>query len=384
MSVTATDRIVTYKFRAYPTRQQSEALTAQLAEACRLYNAALQERRDAWRMRRESVGLNSQRRQLKDIRAAGDIGIPSYKIAEDVLYRVEHAFRAFFRRVKAGQRAGYPRFRSRDRYDSLASRNSGKALILHGESLRVSGIDGLIKVRVHRPLMGVQPIVAIKREGRRWFVLVTCRGLIESLPASRASVGLDVGLTSFVAASDGATVKAPALLRRSERELRRAQRKLGRAKLRSRRRSVCRARVSELHRRVVARRRDFAHKLSRSIVDRYGLIAVERLNIAGMARSPLFAKSIHDAGWRVFLNQLAYKAAWAGRAFVEVEAAGTSQTCVCGASVPKTLSVRWHECSACGLSAPRDVVSAMVIEARGRRVQALSGPIGSLACGGAQ
>ncbi len=127
------------------------------------------------------------------------------------------------------------------------------------------------------------------------------------------------------------------------------------------------------------RRADFTHKLSRQIVNAHGRIAVEKLNIKGLARGR-FAKSIHDAGWRLFLDQLRYKAANAGREFVEVNASGTSQTCPCGVVVAKTLKDRWHSCPDCGLSGPRDVISAMVIEMRGRRMQTPTGPIGAVVC----
>lgn len=132
-----------------------------------------------------------------------------------------------------------------------------------------------------------------------------------------------------------------------------------------------------VHQRIRNQRTDFHHKVSRAIVNRYAAIAVENLNVGGLARSGL-AKSIHDAGWGDFLKKLAYKAAWAGRRYAEVNARGTSQTCLCGASVPKTLSDRHHDCPACGLSAPRDHVSAQLILRLGRSQWAPSLPTGEV------
>jgi putative transposase len=120
--------------------------------------------------------------------------------------------------------------------------------------------------------------------------------------------------------------------------------------------------------RVRQQRADVQHKLARRLVDRYGFIAVEALNIKGLAGGML-AKSVHDASWAAFIAKLAYKAASAGRVLVKVDPRGTSQTCPCGAHTPKTLSQRWHQCAACGLSAARDHVSAQLVLSRGLRDQ---------------
>jgi putative transposase len=363
----------------YPTRPQAAALDVQLREAARLYNAAIEERRGAWRIERKRISFYDQDRQLKDIRAAGDLAIPSFGIARDVLRRVDRAFDGFFRRLKTGAKAGYPRFRSPARYDSL-SVAYGKGMFLRGDRLHLLGI-GPIRFTAHRAVPRAVKTIAVKREGDKWFVIVTAKTVTIPMPPTASSVGIDMGLTSFVALSDGTSVEAPRHYRQAERKLRRAQRHLARCQRGSRRRKNAVARVRAAHVAVRNRRADFTHKLSRQIVNQHGRIAVEQLNIKGLARTRL-AKSIHDAGWRLFLNQLSYKAASAGRTYVEVNAAGTSQTCLCGASVPKRLHDRWHTCPACGLSAPRDVVSAQVIEARGRRVQTSTAPVGAVVCGG--
>lgn len=371
------DQILAYKFRAYPNAAQRRALEGQLSEACRLYNAALQERRDAWTMCRKRVSLRDQDRQLKHIRADGDIGISSFGSARDVLIRVEMAFEGFFRRVRVGQKPGFPRFKSRARYDSLSApiRNG---MFLRGDRLHILGV-GPVRFTFHRPIVGDVTNALVKRDGRKWFVVLTAQAPSSAMPSNASSIGLDVGLASFVASSDSTTVVAPKHLRSAQAQLHRAQRHLARCRRNSRRRKHAIERVRSIHVAVRNRRADFTHKLSRQIVNAHGRIAVEKLNIKGMARGH-FAKSIHDAGWRLFLNQLRYKAASAGREFVEVNAAGTSQTCLCGVVVAKTLKDRWHSCPDCGLSGPRDVVSAMVIEARGRRVQTRTGPLGAVVC----
>jgi len=170
-----------------------------------------------------------------------------------------------------------------------------------------------------------------------------------------------VGLNSFVALSDGREVPNPRYYRAAEARFRCAQRKVARrTNKRSNRRRKAVRELQRAHSRVTNQRRDFHHKLSHQLVNSYGLIAVEDLNVKGLAGGML-AKSVHDAGWNSFLQMLSYKAECAGRKLVKVNPRGTSQTCTCGARVPKTLANRWHACPACGLSAGRDVVSAQVI-----------------------
>lgn len=369
-----------YKFRLYPTDAQQAKLQAQLAEAARLYNAALQERRDAWNVARRSVSFYDQQNQLKEIRANGDLAIPSFMVAQDVLMRVNRAFEGFFRRAKQGGRPGYPRFRSAARYDSLGTGRSGNGMYLRGDRVHIQGV-GPVRFVQHRCIAGKAKTITIKREGSHWYVMVVVDCAPVALAATDSSIGVDVGLECFAALSDGSSVRAPQYLRKAEAKIRRAQRHLARCRRGSNRRKLAIARVQSAHVQVRNRRADFTHKLSRQIVDQHDHISVEKLNIRGLARTRM-AKSIHDAGWRLFLGQLAYKAESAGRMFVEVNAAGTSQTCVCGASAPKRLRDRWHECSSCGLSAPRDVVSAQVIQQRGRRLQASTGPRGAVVCGG--
>src|SRR6187455_2212107 len=187
----------TFKFRAYPNRVQSEALDAQLGEACRLYNGALDERRSAWKMRRTSISYYDQANQLKAIRADGSLDLANFSACQDVLRRVDKAFKAFFSRVKAGRKAGFPRFRSRRRYDSLTfpAYGDGCRLREHGR-LYLQGI-GELKVKLHRPVAGTVKTVSVKRQAGNWYALFSCEVEAVPLPASDEAVGIDVGLTTF-------------------------------------------------------------------------------------------------------------------------------------------------------------------------------------------
>jgi putative transposase len=294
----------TFKYRVYPTPTQAETLHDQLNEACRLYNAALDERRSAWRMQRVSLSYVDQSNQLKEIRAAGDVGVANFSACQDVLRRVDKTFAAFFRRAKAGDRAlGYPRFRSRSRYDSLTYPSLGD-----GCSLRPSGRlylqrVGELKLKWHRALPADARIktVTAKREVGRWYVCFSLEMTEpEPLPVSEEAVGIDVGLTTFAVLSNGVEVANPRHFRAAERRLRLAQRKQARRKKHSRRRQKARQELARVHAHVANRRRDFHHKTARTLVNRYGLIGVEDLNVNGLASSML-AKSVHDAGWSQFL-----------------------------------------------------------------------------------
>jgi putative transposase len=352
-------RCRTLRYRLYPKRQQAQALDIQVDEACGLYNAALDERRSPWRTNHTTIRYLDQARQLKAIRAAGDLGVANFSACQEVLRRVDKTFAAFFRRLKTGGKAGYPRFRSRSRYDSLTwpSWGDGCAVRPNGR-LYLQGV-GELKVKWHRPLAGTVKTVTAKREAGRWFVCFSVEvPEPDPLPASDKAVGLDVGLTTFAVLSDGSEVANPRHFRSAERHLRLAQRKLARRQKRSRRRQKARAELARAHQHVGNQRRDFHHRTAHALVERFGRIAVEDLNVKGLARSML-AKSVHDVGWGQFLSILAAKAEEAGRRFVRVNPAGTTQCCSdCGAHVPKTLAEREHRCTACGLVVGRDLNAA--------------------------
>ena len=359
----------TFKFRLHPTKAQASSLDGQLDEARRLYNAALQERRDAYRTAGKSLSYYDQANQLKAIRAEGSLELANFSAAQDVLRRVDKTFQAFFARAKRGERAGFPRFKSRDRFDSFTLPSYGDGVRLLGTGkLRVQGV-GQIKVKLHRPVEGRIKTVTLKREMGRWYVCFSVECEPEPLPESMEEVGIDVGLAVFGTLSDGTEIENPRYDVKADRRLRAAQRKVSRRRRRSKRRGKAVRELQRAHAHVRRQRADFQHKVARRVVGRYGLIAVEDLNVKGLAGGML-AKSVHDVGWSAFIEKLAYKAEGAGRMLVKVDPKGTSQTCLCGAHVPKTLSQRWHECGECGLSLARDHVSALLILRLGRGLQA--------------
>lgn len=331
----------------------------QLVRCAELYNAALEERREAWRLQRKSINYFDQTKQITLIkRDRPEYATIGSGVLENCLKRLDLAFRAFYRRVKHGEKAGYPRFKSSRRYDSLTFRR-GSGWRLDGRHLAMQGI-GTVKLFLSRPVEGTIKTVTLKRDGcGDWWVVFVCEGVpAKPLPATGEKVGIDLGLSHYAALSDGKLIENPRPLRAAEHGVRHAQRRVAK-KARggaNRRKAVrCLARRS---RHVQNVRRDFHWKLARAIVQQFDFIAVEDLNVKGLAGT-MFAKSVHDAAWSDFLHALATKAEDAARDLVRVDPRGTSQACSeCGCVVRKTLSDRVHSCRECGCVLDRDVNAA--------------------------
>jgi putative transposase len=356
--------IRTFRYPLHPTRAQEATLCMWLEACCDLYNGALQERRDAWRKQRRSICYEEQTRSLTELRAAD----PSWstvpvEAARSALRRVDRAFKAFFRRCKAGHVPGFPRFRSRRLYDSFGIQ---KPVRIDGNIVYLPKI-GPIRFNLYRPLRGKILDVVVQRDGNLWFVCFQC-DLGEAPPKGAVlhAVGVDVGLSSLATLSTGEIIENPRCYREAEAVLRRRQQALARKQKGSlsRRRAV--SLVRKAHARAKNQRLDYARKVACDLASRFDLIAFEDLNIRGLAMTPM-AKSIHDAGWRILLRAIVCKAESAGKHAVAVDPRGTSQECsACGVKVQKDLSVRIHRC-ACGLVLDRDHNAALNILARGRR-----------------
>lgn len=352
-----------FRFKARLSPSAIRKAEAGLAALCDLHNAAIQERRDHWKAGLR-VGFYSQSKQLKEIRRdRSDLGALPFDVAECALKRVHLAFEAFFRRVKAGEVPGYPRFQGRGRYDSMTFRQWGWKR--DGRRLTLSGI-GTVKLFLSRPIEGRVKTVTIRRDlCGDWWVCFACDQVpAKLLPTTGHVVGVDLGLATFAALSSGETVANPRHLRTREAALKRAQRVVARRERGGTNRRKAVRLLAKRHRRLENARRDFHWKTARSLVQRFDTIAVEDLNVSGLARSTL-AKSVHDAGWGGFLHALAVKAEEAGRIIVAVDPRGTSQVCSgCGVEVRKSLAMRVHDCPSCGLTLDRDVNAARNILAR--------------------
>ena len=361
-----------YKFRIFPTKSQETKLEVTLRLCRELYNAALQERRDAYRMVGKSLNYYDQANQLPEIKEERtDLKEVYSQVLQDVLKRVDKAFGGFFSRAKLGKKAGFPRFQGRDRYDSFTYPQGGWSITASGpigqnNSLTVSKI-GTIRINLHREVLGKVKTCTIRRDGLNWFVCISVEYEFEQPAHEGPVIGIDVGLENFANLSNGEQVANPRLFRKSEKHLAKVQRKLARLRHLPRRdpgKIIAKRSVTRAFRKVRNQRLDFSHKLSHKLVSTYSLIAVEDLNIKGLA-SGMLAKSVNDAGWSLFLNLLSYKAENAGSKLIKVDPRYTSQTCPdCGNIRKKELSERWHSCD-CGSSMHRDIAAALVILSRG-------------------
>lgn len=365
-----------FRYRLYPTKRQQTALGEMLADHCDLYNAALQERRDAYRTRGKTVRYTEQSAQLKAIRAEDPQQARwSFTSQQQTLRRLDTAFTAFFARIKRGDTPGYPRFRSKRRFDTVTfiEGDGGKWIEDQGR-VRLQGV-GHVKVKVHRPLRGVVKQFSITRQGKRWFVNVICADVPQQVrPLTGAIVGLDRGITHLFADSDGGFTANPRHLQQSTARLAAAQQELARKKRGSNRRRKTVQRVAALHRKVADSRRDYLHKASRRLVDTYDLIVLEDLRIQNMTRSARgtidapgrnvaakagLNRSINDAGWGVLQDLLTYKAEEAGIEVVLVNPANTSRTChQCGHVAADSRKQEAFRCVSCGHCAHADTNAA--------------------------
>jgi len=358
---------------------------------CELYNAALEERRGAWRWEHRSVSYVDQCRTLTTLRESRpEVLASGVTVCRGTLRRLDWAFQAFYRRCQEGQRPGYPRFRSRQRWDSLQweDRNSW---YLDGAQRRLHLHEiGALRVRIHRPLRGTPKAITVCREGRRWWVSVRCVDVsAEPLAPTGRQVGLDLGVTVLVATSDGDLIANDRFTQRAAGRLAAAQRAVQTKQRGSKHRRRAGERVGAAHRHIRNCRRNRAHQLSRRLVNDYDLIVHEDLTIPNLVRRPRprrdgqggyqpnqaaakagLNRRIHDAGWGQLLAMISYKAESAGRSVIAVDPRNTSRTCAdCGHVSAGNRRGAVFQCEACGHRAHADTNAAINVLRAGRAQQ---------------
>jgi len=358
--------ILSYQYRLYPNKTQFEELQQQLNCCRKLYNEALAERRDTWKEEKKSLNYYDQANQLKQKRIDDPmLGNVNFSTLQQVLRNVDKTYKAFFRRVKqGGQKAGFPRFKSDQRFNSLMFRFGDGSSIKNGR-LRIQNV-GLLKVKWHRPLIGKAKQVLLTRKNEKWYVTFSVEvDDIAKVPV-QAECGIDVGLEKFLVTSDDEQIENPRFLRKEEQRLRTLQKEVSRKKKGSANRNKSVKQLRKQHERIKNCRKNFHHQIAYYLLSKYQQIFVESLNVKGMVKNHHLAKSISDAGWTSFLNILTSKAESAGCQVVEVNPKRTSQICSdCGQIVKKSLSVRLHRCNSCGLEIDRDLNAAINIKRLG-------------------
>jgi putative transposase len=352
-----------YRYRLMPTKSQVHILERQL-ELCRwVYNDTLAYRKNAWEIEQRTVRRFETQDRLPQLK----LEIPEIKevysmTLQNVTLRVELAFKAFFRRAKSGEEPGYPRFKGKGRYDSITYPQSGFGL--DSGKLHLSKI-GDIKIKLHRPIEGDIKTCTLRRSTTgKWFACFSVEMGDSPLPPWKdgSVVGIDVGLESFATLSNGEKIANPRFFRDEEKELARVQRKLSKAPKGTPERKAALKVVERVHERIANRRNDFANQVSHQLVDRFGVVVFEDLDIRNMLKNHYLTKSISDVAWNMLVKATENKAAYAGSRVVLVDPRNTSQMCSrCGLMVKKDLSERVHSCSECGLSMDRDLNASINI-----------------------
>lgn len=406
-----------FKFALRPSLNATRKLEQSLETHRRIYNDCLALRRDTYKNEKKTLKkgqlytiFKNRRNADRDKEKTGQEGphwlahIAAVSM-RDTIYRLDKAFENFFRRVKQGKKPGYPRFRSRDRYNSIPfdNYNSGCALVdkkkkvvrgnmedanLSGFRLKLFGI-GMVKIRLHRSIQGKIKTVCVKKEADKWYAVFTCDMGKPDIPVNtNPPVGIDVGIENFLTDSNGTVAENHRFLNKSQKSIKKLSKKIALrdgkknktrqyCKRGSRRRNLNKKKLQRLHTKVKNQRRDNHHKISLNLVRKHGLIAVENLNILGMLGNRRLSRAIADAGWHQFLQILKYKAESAGTQYVEVDPRFTSQRCnVCGhCEADNRPSQAVFKCLRCGHEANADHNAARNILERALR-QVRSGPAG--------
>jgi putative transposase len=348
--------IKAFKYRLFTNKTQETKLGNLFDSARFLYNNALEHRVVCWKQWRKSVNYYDQANTLKEIRSF-DEGIAqlNYSASQDILRRLDKAFQAFFRRIQIGDTPGFPRFKGRDRFNSITFPAYGDGIKLKNGKLYIQNV-GTVRIKLHRNLEGKIKTVAIRRQNGHFYAAFSCdEAETQPLAPCANEIGIDVGIKSLAVLSNGEIIDNPKHLKQSEDKLKEIQQQHSKKRTKN-----SRKKLSRLHAKVGNQRKDFLHKLSRKIVNRFGFIYIEDLKPKQMVSGnhKVLNKYINDAAWSMFFNMLSYKAEEAGRKIIKVNPKGTTQRCsACGKIVPKDLSVRIHSCS-CGLNICRDLNAA--------------------------
>ena len=357
------------KYRMFPSRQQERKLSDTL-ETCRLvYNSLVNDRVFQYETAKVSVSRYEQQKMFpKWSKDFPEVQAVHSQVLQNVAVRVDLAFRAFFQRVKEGKTPGFPRLKG-DGYDSFTYPQSGFKVGASSVWLSLQGKQVQVKAKLHRAIVGTVKTCTVRRYGSKWFVCFSVEQEDNPLPPCSDAIGLDAGLNSFMALSNGEFIENPRFFRKDEAALAKAGRKQAKTKKRSPERKKANKVLSRIHERIRNRRHDFVHQAARRLFNRFGVIAVEKLNVKNMLGNHCLAKSISDASWSMFRNVLTSKAESADREVISVNPAYTSQDCsVCGyrpdgleGRTKKKLSDRWHNCPMCTASLDRDTNAAVNI-----------------------
>jgi len=361
-----------YKFRLYPNAEQ-EILMQKTFGCCRfVYNRYLGKRIEIYQKDKSTYNYNDNSADMTNMKKEVEwLKEVDSTALQSSLKDLENAYQNFFRRVKNGEKRGFPKFKSkRESRKSYKSKTVGKNIEIYEKTIKLPKV-GLVECRVSKQVEGriISATISQNPSGK-YFVSVVCTDVeIEPYDKTGAVAGIDVGIKEFAVTSDGNKIENHKYLRKSEKKLIREQRRLSRKPKGSRNRDKARIKVARVHEKVSNQRNDFLHKTTTGLVKSYDMICVENLKIRNMVKNRKLAKSISDVSWGEFVRQLEYKCAWYGKTLVKIPTFfASSQTChVCRFQnvAVKDLSVRSWNCPNCGANHDRDINAAVNILNKG-------------------
>jgi putative transposase len=354
-----------YQYRLYPTKAQASTLNRTFDLCRKVYNNTLALRRDAWDYDQQSLTYYDTLKELVQWKEDyPELKTVHSQVLQNCHMRVDLAFKSFFRRVKkGGDKAGYPRFKSFGRYDSITYPQAGYTLDIQNQTVTASKI-GKMKAVIHRPCEGKIKTMTIRRSSTgKWYVSFSVnQPVVIREHVGDEVAGIDLGLTTFAMLSNGEKIENPRFFKTDENALAKAQRRMSKEGKGTPPRNARRRVVSRIHERIGNRRQNFIHQESKKLVDRFKVIAFENLKIKVMQQNSRLAKSIADVSWGMMVQATQNKAGEAGSRVVLVNPNNTTQLCSrCGLYVRKELPDRIHSCPSCGLVMNRDQNAAINI-----------------------
>lgn len=368
-----------YKYRIYPNATQAKALEDTFNFCRFLYNCALEERITYHKKYKKFLNYHKQclsLRRIKEVFPEVKNKIHSH-VLQQTLKQLDGSYQHFFRRIKKGETAGFPRFKGKDRFKSICylqpihDLSGGCVKKLANGKLRISKLPGELKVKWHRPFEGRCKQVRIIKQADKWFICLSCDDVpMTPLGSTGKSVAIDFGITNFITQDDGVVHHHPRAYKTAKEKLANHNRKLAAKQRGSMNHKRALVALQRAHQKVHNIRTDFQHKLSKQLVEENDVIIIEKLNIKSMLENNGFAvgnSNITDASWGSFADMLSYKAENAGRKLIEVDPRNTSKTCSGCGNVKKNLTLqdRLYHCDACGIEIDRDRNAAINIKKLG-------------------
>ena len=377
-----------YKFRIYPDAKRQKAIDDSISISQRLYNKLLEKTINAHKNNPDSkISQGTINQFLNEIIKENKEYLQLYAhIRVDIRNRLLKTYQNFFRRCKqkksgAKIKVGFPRFKSKDKYNSITHIENNDSFRIEKGRLRISKI-GTMRIEQHRNITGNVKTMTIKREGKEYYAIFTAERIINPPKIKDTNpVGIDLGLNSFVAMSDGIKKEKPKFAMKKEKKLAHWQRVIAKKDMIAKKqkrskytknRAKAITHLQEAWSEVTNQSNDFAHKLSDELVNSgYTSFAVENLNIQNMVKNHNLAQSIQNASWNRFVQMLSYKAESAGMKVNLVDPTNTTQECSICHNIKKgeeklTLKDRIYQCYVCGLRMDRDINAAINILKRAR------------------